>query len=611
MSLPLSLRASRVLIHTGLGVYLLLVIQTVQAQKVWESDQSMERQVGRVHVHMSKNTERDAEPDAFSIITLDRQTSARGVFRGVCSPVVAVNIRLTDARKVDLSQFAASRNGTDLPIDETLSALRENLQEQCNELQVIRLRFDAINKRKENYDYTGTLTKANGWRLQDGKVATDYDGAYVFSLHTRSPFSPAGIRFRGHCEKEPTLLLEPIYQNNTERADPKPISMVDFMFIAKSISVAYADECSGVTQIRYALNPMPDDYLCKTEGDCFMEAVRQPDDKDPWAISREQFKLKEYYHPVVDARDMFEVLAAGRFDILRDYEGFFRFYFENWFGAYSDNCKAQLSDPVGRKTQVVERTFDNGVLVDEDFGPERHIWIERAYAEDYDRYFGSSRSWATTYVLNKVMGQQQREARGPVDAVFGGFGFLTGTIDQLEALTEGNCTDDRLLTAQTNMVRYARKQPPANTDSYPTDKRPLVKYANNGPSAPAFTRRWQEERRQSEQARRERNRVETSEDWLRRQATIQREIQRRSGAEGPAAAGEARVGNSGTFRDRNELIQDQQARVAASMQGFQKRMTQATNPAERQAIQQEMRTYFSNIRGELEDELQAFDRRRQ
>lgn len=39
-------------------------------------------------------------------------------------------------------------------------------------------------------------------------------------------------------------------------------------------------------------------------------------------------------------------------------------------------------------------------------------------------------------------------------------------------------------------------------------------------------------------------------------------------------------------------------------------MTQAANPAERQAIQQEMRAYFSNIRGEFEEELKAFDRRR-
>lgn len=580
--------------------------------KIWETDQSVERKVGGVYVFMAREFARDAEPESFSVIATERETSIRGIFRGVCSPVVAVDIRLTDARKVDLSRFAETHRGADLPIDATLRAMRESLVEQCEQLQVIRLSFDAINERQRDYSYTGTLSKANGWQLQDGRIASDYDSAYTFSLLMHSPFSAAGVRYKGGCEDEPTLLLEAIYQNNTERAAAKPIPMSEYAFIAPRIASAYVSECPGVTRIRYALNPMPDDYRCKEDGDCFMEAVHTPAADNSWTISKQQFELKEYNNPIADARDMFEVLAAGRFDILADYDGFFRFYFENWFGAYSDMCKAHIENPVGRKTQIVERTYDNGVLIDEDFGAERLIVIESAYADDYDRYFGSAKAWATTYVLNKVMSQQS-SARGPVDAVFSSFGFLTATIDQLEDITRDRCRDDKLLTAQTNMISYARKQPAAITGRYDTSKKPLIKYPDNGPSAPAFTAALQERRRQAEQAIRQRNQIGTIEDWQVRQANIQGDSQparvpgsSTSGKSTPAAAAGG-VDSARQFQDREQLVQDQQRRVAAKLQEFQERMMKAGNPGERQAIQLEMQEYFATIQQQLQQELQAFD----
>ncbi|HBO14444.1 MAG TPA: hypothetical protein DD491_16775 [Halieaceae bacterium] len=588
---------------------------TLAAGKIWESDQSVMRKIGRVDVRMEKNFARNAAPGAFVVSAMDRQTSISGIFRGVCSPVVAVDVTLTDARMVDLSRFAETRRGADLPIDATLTAVRESLVEQCEQLQVIRLSFDAINERQRDYAYAGTLTKANSWQLQDGRVATDYDSAYTFSLLMRSPFSPAGVRYEGGCDDKPTLLLEAIYQNNTERAAAKPIGMSDYAFIAPRIASAYASECPGVKQIRYALNPMPEDYRCRGDGDCFLEAEHTPAGEESWAVSTRQFALKEYNNPIADARDMFEVLAAGRFDILADYDGFFRFYFENWFGAYSDMCKAHIENPVGRKIQIVERTYDNGVLIDEDFGAERLIMIESAYADDYDRYFGSAKAWATTYVLNKVM-NQQNSARGPASAVFSSFGFLTGTIDQLEGITRDSCRDDKLLTAQTNMISYARKQPAAITGRYATNKEPRIKYGDNGPSAPDFTAELQERRRQAEQAIRQRNQIGTMEDWLQRQVNAQDDSKPRKGPESkssdastpPVAAGG--VDRAKQFQDREQLVRDQQRRVNAKLQEFQERMTRAGNPGERQAIQQEMQEYFATIQQELQKELQAFDKAR-
>ena len=615
MAIRIVQEQARRAILAALGTGLLLTALPSLAQKVWESDQPLRSKVGRVHVHMEKNFARNADPGAFFVSARDNETSVSGIFRGVCAEVVAADIKLSDARKVDLAPFARSGRGEDLPIAPTVRAMRESLVQQCDQLQVIRLTFDAINERNTDYSYAGTLMRSNGWRLRDGKIATDYDGAYVFSLNMRSPFSPAGIRYKGGCEQEPTLLLEPQYQNNTERALADPIPMNEFMFIAPRIATAYEAECPGVTQLRFALNPMPEEYLCKAEGDCFLRVNATPTAEDPWSISTEEFKVKKYYHPITDARDMFEVLAAGRFDILRDYDGFFGFYFENWFGAYSDMCKAHIRSPVGRKIQVVERTYDNGVLVNEDFGPERLIWIESAYADDYDRYFGSSKPWATMYVLGKVM-KQQDTLRNSVNAVFSSFGFLTGNIDQLEGLTRNHCTDDRLLTAQDNMIRYARKQPAADTQKYPTSKKPLVKYADNGPSAPAFTARVQEERRKAEQAIRERNQVGTIEDWQRRQAKIQAEIRQRNGTAPSAPArtapdAPAAKKSPGAFQTRNELIQDQKARVNAKMQEFQQKMMQATDSGERQALQNEMQNYFSTIQQEMRKELEAFDKQQQ
>ena len=38
-------------------------------------------------------------------------------------------------------------------------------------------------------------------------------------------------------------------------------------------------------------------------------------------------------------------------------------------------------------------------------------------------------------------------------------------------------------------------------------------------------------------------------------------------------------------------------------------MAQASNPGERQAIQEEMQTYFANIKQQLQQELMEFDQR--
>ncbi|MDY6922087.1 MAG: hypothetical protein SV765_17960 [Pseudomonadota bacterium] len=578
-------------------ILLIAISLSAEAQKVWETDEPVDKKVGGIHVHMEKNFARNADPGAFLVSATDRQTSVNGIFRGVCSEMVAVNINLTDARKVDMNSFAQSRRGADLPIDATLTAMRESLVEQCDQLQVIRLDFKATNEHKHDYyHYEGTLTKANDWRLQDGKIATDYDQAYTFALRLRSPFSTAGVNYKGGCQQEPVLLLEPLYQNNSERALSKPIEMSDFVFIAKTVAKAYARECPGEQQIRFALNPMPDEYLCANKGDCFIEAsLGNAKGDQEWNISLQQFQRKEYNHPIVDAFDMYEVLAAGRFDILKDYDGFFRFYFENWFGAYSDMCKAQIKKPVGRKIQVVQQAYDGGMLVDEEFGPERRIWVESVYAKDFDRYFGSSKAWATTYVLGRVMNQKNRN--DPVNAVFNSVGFLTGTLNQLEEITRNNCSEDKLLTAQKNMISYARQQPAVDIEKYPTDKEPLVRYSANGPSAPEFTQALQAERKKEEQAKRQRNPVEM----------LMQQMQQSSqpNPEPDAVPNDIHRDRPQT---RAQLVKAQQLKVQAKMQEFQQRIRQANNSEERQALQKEMQAYFNAVQQEIQRQLNEFDR---
>ncbi|XOV84782.1 MAG: hypothetical protein ACFHXK_06590 [bacterium] len=574
--------------RTTLCLCMVIIPAIAQSQpKVWELENTVRKQTGDVHLSMEKNFSRNAPVGDFWANAINSRTGVSGIFRGVCAAVIEVDVTATDIRKINLAAFTASKSGNDLPISDVLTVLQDALTEQCEQLEVMRISFNVSNA-PEDYSYLGTAQRSNGWRLQDGLITTAHDNSFVFEINQRDMFSVAGVYYKGGCEPSPRMLLEPRYANNTERALSELPDMAAYVTTAQSASLAYHQQCPDTRRIEFALNPIPDDFICAHEGACFLSTRFDGE----WVAEIDQFKRKTYNNPIQNANDVVEVLAAGRFDILSDYDAFLRFYTEVWFGVYSDHCRADIENPVLRQTQIVEREYDEfGGLVNEDFGPIRDIWIESSQASVFDSVLQTWKGWAVARMVGQIAAGN-KGGRNPFDTVARSMGFFTGTIDEVEATLRGQCADPQILTARDNMIRYFRSEP-AITGRYTTQKKPQNSYPENVSSAPHFVQSVLDQRaaeQQKIQSVRHQARAAADSE---RQARIQRDIEARTPGEQSAAPDPAQVDPQQRYQDMQanlaklqEIAQDHANRLAEVSKDFRARISAATDPAERRALQQ-------------------------
>ncbi len=588
-----------------------LQINANAQMKIWERDDEIIENYGQIQLRMTKMFNRDAEMNGFTAHTIHRQTSVSAIYRGACRKLINVETVASDTRKLDLSRFLQTRSGNDLPVSDVLEVLRNGILDQCDdEVEVIRFTFHPAHHTKEDYTYEGTMTKANGWRIQDGRVETDFDQYHTFELAYRDVFSVAGMRYRGGCDPEPVLLLEPQFANNQERALAKPVKMHSWGMVAADVSKMYLKECPATETIKFIINPLSQDYKCKTEGqDCFL-ITRKSDD---WKVDASQMVLKEYNSPIADFGDFVEVLAAGRFDIVRHYKNFFGFFLESALGAYSDYCGGHIKDPVGRRIFTVERKFDdNGFLISETVdGEPREIRLERKYADTYDRYFGTWKPWATMRMISSTLKSHHRETN-PFLATSLAIGFFTSNINQLQEILSGQCSDERITTAYENMYNFANNKPPI-TGKFTTDKEPPLPDPDNGSSATEAMKSILAKRQQRVDQQNQRAQAEAQkrmEDFKRRKAEG---IRIHSGSKGrqtpavpsnfpnrnavnPRAPQNNHYGNANQadmMRQHQEnqqkiqaLAMEYQKRMLESTQQFSQDMQNAQTPQERLAIQQ-------------------------
>ena len=293
------------------------------------------------------------------------------------------------------------------------------------------------------------------------------------------------MKFRGKCEDNPILMLEPQFANNQEQALAKPAKMHNWGAVARDVTKMYLNECPKTEEIKFIINPLPQEYKCKVEGeDCFMVTRKA----NEWEPDTSQFDYKDLIVPIADFGDIVEVLAAGKFEILEDYSSFFAFYFESFIGVYSDHCSAYIKDPVAKDIFTIERKFaDDGSLISESVdGPPRRINIERKYVDSFDRIFNSWKMWAVGQLMNRMLTSHHRETNPMLSAQLS-MGFMTGNYSQLEEIVQGNCTNERIQTAYENMYNYTNNKP-AITGKFTTEKEKLVKDKPNGNSAPQATK---------------------------------------------------------------------------------------------------------------------------
>jgi len=451
---------------------LILLVHPVWAQQQSsQTDGRIAKTVGSVRLKMDRDYHPYASPGQFSVSVVLGKGGVRGVFRGVCAESLSVELTVTGFAQYDKDAYLRSRSGADLPIAEPLNVMKDALVEKCGQLQVIRVRGTSVKRGSDDIDYRGTMTRADDWHLQDGIISTSYDESHRFILRYRDRHSVIGVYLDGVCEEEPLLLLEP-QPTGAERAKGYSVNFTQFIEVARSVAVRYSEECPRTSRIQYILAPLPQNYWCveghKLENKCFLVAIRKPETRE-WEIDRTQVEYFDYGEPIKSVDDVAEVLAAGEFRILQDYNPYLAMYFEGFLNAYSTNCRSHIREPVEwtYAAKPAQKWVDGyGNVVSEFPGTPAHtIVIEAGYRRALNRYSGTWEQWALRNLdLGSFIGGGQR----------------------IRQSVSRNCTDDRIQTIYQNMYNVAYSEP-AIKGKYTTDKKPLFRRPPHISSAPART----------------------------------------------------------------------------------------------------------------------------
>ncbi len=421
--------------------------------KVWETNERIDKDLGDIYIQMQTSNERN-NPTKFWLYVSKKSTKVDVIFRGVCAELLTVTANVNDHRLVDLNRFLETRSGKDLPVAELLNQTQKTLSEQCDQQpQVMRVKvtsiWDPINGK--NLTYHGTMTKANGWELQDGKIKTAFDHTRKFELGFKGSRS-ISIQYKGTCDDNPTLPLAPSYASYYEKGMAKTPDMDSYQKFGSYVNQKYLKECPETKTIKYTLDPVPEDYLCPPKEECYLTAAKDSNWKaKPIGFARS----KEEVAPIYDFNGMTDTLAAGNFDIIPEYKDFYAFYFESFIQLYSDHCRTHIKVPVGRSIQTIERIIGQfGPVSEKPVGPPREIFIEKKYFSLFGTYYQSWKPWATRRFMQSAMKAQSRGGGNPGGAMSGAMRFFSSNYSQLENIIQGNCTNERVQIVYENLYRY-------------------------------------------------------------------------------------------------------------------------------------------------------------
>ncbi len=435
-----------------------------------------------IRIGFSEDQASNAERGAFYLAANDTRAPLSAQVHGVCAPLMQVKVQVVDTPQYNLDAYLASRAGRDLPIQDLLLAVRDALQGRCPQLQVLRVNLESA-LRANKYAYEGTMSKAQGWALQDGHQATEHDGQVRVQLRFNEFFGRVRVDHDGRCEENPRLLLQ---TNHADMQRRDLSTLPDFTSLAKSVAIRYAQQCRGVKALWLAMHPMPRDHRCKGEGDCFLEARLAG---GQWEVSTEQLMPRRRDNPIKDVDDMAEVLAAGAFDVMKHHSTYFNYFVASWFEAYAAQCGAHIQDPVGRSTRWRDVKKDQmGNVISEEVTETKPIRVERAHAWAYDLTIDA----AGAYILQVLMANQ---FAGMAQQFRSLSGALLGTRGDLGRLLGGQCTSERVLTIQQNMLNRLGNQPPI-TGRYRTEKKPMEDFDDTLGSAPQFEQAYLKQRQE-------------------------------------------------------------------------------------------------------------------
>lgn len=436
-----------------------LTVPADAAPKAWESEREIIWNHGPIQVRMHKDFARNAEPKSFQADYAQMNYPVTALFRGPCSEYITLKVSIGDQRKVDVKDHIESGRGADLPIKDYLEAAVDSLTGQCPQIQVIRVEANPVYPQQGEFAYKGTLQRSNNWRLEDGLVKTAFDDKHTFEIKFRDMMSTLGVQYKGGCAEDTVIALAPMYANRQEATFADPPSIIDYQMMAQGVSQRYAEECPNVTKLRFSINPVPEDYECKDATSCFLKT----DKAKEWEVDKSDLVLATPEEaPFQDLGGMVRVLADENYEVLKDYQNFFAFFYETFLELYSTHCRSHIQNVEVLQLQTIEVTSDDFFTDAKAVGPPRNLYLDADYVDSWKRYYQAWRPWGVSKYMSIVL-QNQKRGRGPGESARWAMGYFTRNINSLEDVIRGNCMDETVQAAYRNMRTYAyMKNKPLN-----------------------------------------------------------------------------------------------------------------------------------------------------
>ncbi len=380
---------------------------------------------------------------------------------GLCNTIMTVAVNVHGHANYNYDRFRTNYKGKNLPPDiiDGIYLMRDLLSEQCDEFKAMRFKFYS-NTYPENIRYIGTISSDSSWVIQDGIVPTSFDHLEIIRIGFKdqfSPVNPVGFGYEGTCDKNPVIHLEQVYNKEPSKpwTDDLQVEMAHYNSIGLKAAKMYKAKCPNVETISFAMDPFPEEYVCKDKEKCLLFW----DKKNPSKVVP-QFKYQEKPR-LRDYDDVMTAFIAGNYDLLDQYKGYVRLFHNDFVEIYSDFCSGYMTDRVAVDVKTIETRYDSDGFVEsqEQIGETYRIYIEPKFLDRFESFRAPNRAWALAKMIRIISNKTSIHATNR--AVGRALDVFIGDRNMIKNfLNRNKCKGEKSQSVYENLDRYFRRMPP-------------------------------------------------------------------------------------------------------------------------------------------------------
>lgn len=380
--------------HSLLAV-LLAISPFAAAQTVWDGEGMIQRQEGSYQITSIKG----AQESAFQSLVQDTTAGAIASFEGACSDSMSTQVYLSDGSAI--MAYSSSGQYDDLNAGLITRAIAQELAAHCPSMTELSI---VLNNMPDT-PTVAKLSRASNWAPMAPDVGDGPDSINTeprVSLASQDPFTGITVQANVACANVGRVPLG--WNGANSRRGPPRLSAYKAM--AVGVAEEYRSACPKAEAVQFIVSSLPDRVVCESQdaGGCYILATWVPGSAP--ATDRQSAVASwslDYIGYDADAPsanqintfdDMVAAMRADYMSMIREsYSGYFRLFHNEFLLVYSEQCAAQIEDPVQFEVSLVERTIDgNGFTVSEETSAPYRLTLDRRFEQTYLAYEDANRA---------------------------------------------------------------------------------------------------------------------------------------------------------------------------------------------------------------------------